>query len=88
MSTEYFTLNSIIYLLLSSPWNFLQNRSYLKAQQNLNKYKIEITLCIQSDHNAIKLEFNNKSSSKEYINNWRLDSTLFNNQWVIEEIKK
>jgi hypothetical protein len=35
-----------------------------------NKYKkIKITPCILSDHNAIKLELNNKSSSKKYSNN-------------------
>jgi hypothetical protein len=48
-----------------------------------NKYKkIELTPCILSDHNAIKLELNNKSSSKSYANNWRLNNTLFNDQWV------
>jgi hypothetical protein len=40
------------------------------------------------DHNAIKLEFNNKNNSREYVNNWRLKSTLFNDQWVIEEIRE
>jgi exonuclease III len=37
---------------------------------NFNKYKkIEITPCILSDHNAIKLELNNKSNSRKYANN-------------------
>jgi hypothetical protein len=35
------------------------------------------------DHNAIKL--NNKSSCRKYANNWRLNNTLLNNQWVTEE---
>jgi hypothetical protein len=49
--------NSTIYVFLSSPWNFLQNRSYLRAQSSLTKYKkIEITPCILSKHNEIKLE--------------------------------
>jgi endonuclease/exonuclease/phosphatase family metal-dependent hydrolase len=35
---------------------------------SLNKYKkTEITTCILSDHNAIKLELNNKSSRRKYI---------------------
>jgi hypothetical protein len=48
---------------------------------SLNKFKtIEITPCILSDHNAIKLELNNKSSSRKYINNWRPNNKLLNNQ--------
>jgi hypothetical protein len=49
--------------------------------------KIEITTCILSDHNAIKLELNKKNSRK-YANNWRLNNTLLNDQWIIEEIRK
>jgi endonuclease/exonuclease/phosphatase family metal-dependent hydrolase len=34
---------------------------------SLNKYKkTEITSCILSDHNAIKLELKNKNSSRKY----------------------
>jgi hypothetical protein len=36
----------------------------------------------------MKLELNNKSSSRKYTNNWRLNNTLVNNQWVIEEIRE
>jgi hypothetical protein len=32
--------------------------------------------------------FNNKSNSRKYANNWRLNNTLLNDQWVIEEIRK
>jgi hypothetical protein len=79
--------NSTIYIVLSIPWNFLQNRPYLRA--SLNKFKkTDITPCILSDHNAIKLEINNKSSSRKYANNWRLNNTLLNDQWVIEEIRE
>jgi exonuclease III len=39
----------------------------LGYKASLNKYKkIEITPCILSDHNAIKLELNNKSRSRKY----------------------
>jgi exonuclease III len=45
---------------------------------SLNKYKkIEITNCILSDHNAIKLNLNSKSSSKKYTNNWRLNNMSY-----------
>jgi hypothetical protein len=57
---------------------------------SLSKYKkIEIIPCILSDHNALKLVLNNKKkNSRKYANNWRLNNTLFNNQWVIEEIRE
>jgi hypothetical protein len=61
----------------------------LEYKASLNKHKqIELNLCILSDHNAIKLELNNKSSSKKYSNNWGLINTLLNDQWVIEKIRE
>jgi hypothetical protein len=55
----------------------------------LSKYKkIEITPCILSDHNALKLEINNKNSSKKHANNWKLNNTLLNDEWVTNEIKE
>jgi hypothetical protein len=50
--------------------------------------KIEIISCILSDHNALKLELNNKNNSRKYTNNWKLNNILLNNQWVIDEIKE
>jgi hypothetical protein len=56
---------------------------------SLSKYKkTKITLCIPSDHNTLKLELNNKNNSRKYANNWKLNNTLLNDQWVIEEIRK
>jgi hypothetical protein len=49
----------------------------LKHKESFNKYKkTEITPCILSGHNAIKLELNSKNSSRKYTNNWRLNNTL------------
>jgi hypothetical protein len=63
---------------------FSKTDQILGHKVSLNKYKkIEITPCILSDHSTIKLELNNKNSSRKYPNN-----TLFNNQWVIEEIRE
>jgi exonuclease III len=46
-----------------------------------SKYeKIEIIACILSDHNAIKLELNNKNNNRKYANNWKLNNTLLNDQ--------
>jgi hypothetical protein len=56
----------------------------LGHKTSLSKYKkIETIHCILSDHNALKLELNNKNSSRKYANIWRLDNTLLNVQWVI-----
>jgi hypothetical protein len=42
----------------------------LEKKTSLSKYKkIEIIPCILPDHNALKLEINNKNSSKKHANN-------------------
>jgi hypothetical protein len=54
----------------------------LGNKASLRKYKkIEIIPCSLSDHNALKLESTTKTA-----NNWKLNNTLFNDQWVIDEI--
>jgi hypothetical protein len=61
----------------------------LGHKASFSKYKTtEIITCILSDHNALKLELNNKNNSKKHANNWKLNNILFNDQWVIDEIKK
>jgi hypothetical protein len=49
---------------------------------------MEIIPCILSDLNAIKLELNNKSKDKFYANSWKLNNSLLNEQWIIDEIKE
>jgi phosphopantetheine adenylyltransferase len=45
----------------------------LGHKASLSKYtKIEIILCILSDHNALKLELNNKNNIRKNANNWKL----------------
>jgi hypothetical protein len=54
-----------------------------------SKYKkIEIILCILSDHTAIKVELNNKSKDKKHAKTWKLSNSVLNEQWIIDEIKK
>jgi hypothetical protein len=61
----------------------------LGHKASLSKFKkIEIIPCILFDHNALKVEINNKNSSKKHANNWKLKNTLLNDQWVIDEIKE
>jgi hypothetical protein len=58
-----------------------------KANFSIYK-KTEIIPCILSDHSAIKLELNNKSKDKKHANSWKLNNSLLNEQWVIDEIKQ
>jgi exonuclease III len=52
----------------------------LGHKASLSKYKkIEIILCILSDHNAIKLELNNKSKDKKHANSWKLNTRYLMN---------
>jgi hypothetical protein len=60
----------------------------LGHKASLNKYKKQIIPCMLSDYNALKLEINNKNNSRKHANNWKLNSTLLNDQWVIDEIKE
>jgi hypothetical protein len=50
--------------------------------------KIKIIPYILSDHNTLKLEVSNHNSSKKHANSWKLNNTLLNDQWVINEIKE
>jgi hypothetical protein len=66
---------------------FLKFDHILGHKPSLSKYKkIVIIPCILSNHNALKLELNNKNNSIKYANNWKLNNTLLNDQWVIDEI--
>jgi hypothetical protein len=61
----------------------------LGHKASLSKYeKIEIIPCILSNHNTLKLELNNKNNSRKYANSWKLNNSLLNEQWVIDEIKE
>jgi endonuclease/exonuclease/phosphatase family metal-dependent hydrolase len=61
MCTEYFTQ-----ILLSSQRSFSKTDHIIGHKASLSKYKkIKIIPCILSDHNALKLEINNKNSSKK-----------------------
>jgi exonuclease III len=42
--------------------------------------KMEKIPCILSDHNALKLELNNKNNSRKHAKNWKLNNILLNDQ--------
>jgi hypothetical protein len=63
--------------------------STIGHKASISKYKkIELIPCILSYHNAIKLELNHKSKDKKHANSWKLNNSLLNEQWVIDEIKE
>jgi hypothetical protein len=37
---------------------------------------------------CIKIRINNKNNSKKHADSWKLNNTLLNDQWVIDEIKE
>jgi hypothetical protein len=47
-----------------------------KASLKTNMRKLKSTPSIISEHNAVKLELNNKNSSRKYTNNCRSNDTL------------
>jgi hypothetical protein len=61
----------------------------LGHKASLSKYKkIEIIPCILCNQHTLKLKLNNKNNSRKYANNWKLNNTFLNDQWVINEIKR
>jgi exonuclease III len=63
-TTAQYTFFSVAHGILSKIDHILGHKG------SLNKYKkIEITPCIQFDHNPIKLKLNNKRRKRKYINN-------------------
>jgi hypothetical protein len=56
---------------------------------SLIKYKkLEIMPGILSDQNAIKLELSDKNKDKKDANSWKLNNSLRNEQWVMDEVKE
>jgi hypothetical protein len=61
----------------------------LGHKASLSKYKkVGIISYILSDHNALKLELDNKNNNKKQAISWKLSNSLLNDQWVINEIKE
>jgi exonuclease III len=59
------------YTFFSAAHGTFSNIDHMLGQKaSLNKYKeSEIIPCMLSDYSAIKLELNNKSRSRKYVNN-------------------
>jgi hypothetical protein len=90
MSTELLHPISAQYTIFSAAHGtFSKIDHILEHKASLSKYKkTEIIPCILSDHNVLTLELNKKNNSKKYANNWKMNNTWLNDQWVIGEIKE
>ena len=73
----------------SSARGTLSRRDHmLGLKTNLNKFKkTQVTPCLFSNHNTMKLEINRKKKSGKNTNTWRLNNVLLNNEWVNQEIR-
>jgi hypothetical protein len=76
-------------ILFSATQGTFSKRDHILGHKaSLSKYKkIEILPCILLDHNGRKLELNN-NKDKNHANRWKLNNSLLNEQWVIDEIKE
>ena len=60
----------------------------LGYKSNLSKFKkIEIVSSVFSDHNAMRLDINDKKQTVRNTNTWRLNNTVLNNQQVTKKPK-
>ena len=56
---------------------------------NLNKFKpIEIIQSVFSDHKGLKLEINNRKTTRKSLDALKLNNSLLNSPWIKEEASK
>jgi hypothetical protein len=89
MSTKHF-IQLLQYTFFSAAHGTFSKIDHILGHKaSLSKYKkTEIISCIISDHNALKLELNNKNNNKKHASSWKLNNTWLNDQWVIDEKKE
>ena len=78
------------YTVFSSVHGTFTRRGHILGHKSsLSKFKkTEIISSIFSDHNAMRLEINNREKNVKNTNTQRLNNTLLNNQEITEEIKE
>ena len=61
----------------------------LGNKASLNKFKrVEMISSIFPDHSAMKLEFDYKNKAGQGAKMWRLNNTILNDHWIIEDIRR
>lgn len=71
----------------TSHTSFSSNTNHtLSLKSSLSTFqRVEIMLCIFSDHKEMKLKLKTKNT-RAFTNTWKLNNMMLNDQWVIEEI--
>jgi hypothetical protein len=61
----------------------------IRHKTTLNRYKkIEVILCILSDHHSLRLVFNNSKNYRKPTYTWKLNNSLFSDNLARGERKK
>jgi hypothetical protein len=78
------------YTFFSAPHGTFSKTDHIFGHKTgLNRYKkIEIILCILSDHHRLRLVFNSNKNNRKSTYTWKLNNALLNDRLVNEEIKK
>lgn len=75
------------YSFFDSAGTFSRINNMIGHKASLTKFKkIGIVPCTFSEHQGVKLEINNLKCPRKYINSWRLNNMLLNEQRVREKI--
>ena len=75
--------------LFSAHGTFSRIDHILGHKSALSKYKkMEIILCIFSDHNAMKFKINHNKRFGKVTNTWRLKNILLKNEWANQAVKQ
>jgi hypothetical protein len=78
------------YTFFSAPHStFSKTDHIIRHQTGLNRYKnIEIVPCTLSDHNGLRMIFNNNINNRKPTCMWKLNNTLLKDNLIKEEIKE
>jgi hypothetical protein len=77
------------YTFFSAPHGtFSKTDHIISHKTGLNRYKnFKIIPCMLSDHNRLRLIFNNNINNRKPTFTWKLNNTLLNDDFVKEEIE-
>jgi len=80
----YRTFHSRIHILLKWTEDILQDKSHVRAENSLNKFKRLKSYQAYLPTTCMQLGIKDKKKTQT----WRQNNMLLNNQWVNEEIKE
>jgi hypothetical protein len=80
--TKEYTMFSVPQDTLSQVDHIIGHKTSLKIYK-----KIEIILCILSEHQELRLNFKNSKTNRKHTSSWKLNYTLLKENLVREEIK-